>query len=122
MGLRDELTADIAEAFGDDLADAVSSFTGSRDSDESYYDPVTEVTIPVLTTYTGRGVFGAFDLRVVDGISVLRTDVKLTALQSEVTATPKIDDKITQGATTYTVIQVGKDPSGSTWSLQIRST
>lgn len=116
MGLRDELTADIAEAFDDDLADAVTAFTGTRITGEGTYDPVTEEWTPGTLTYTGRGVFGGFDINMIDGINILRTDVKVTALQVEVTETPAADDKING----MTVISVGKDPAGATWSIQLR--
>lgn len=117
MGLRDEITADIAEAFDNDLADAVSEFTGSRIVSQGTFDPVTETwSDPVTESYTGRGVFGSFDMRVVDGVQILRTDVKLTALQAEVTGTPKIDDTINE----MKVIHAGKDPADVTWILQLR--
>ncbi|MEN8315614.1 glutamate 5-kinase, partial [Acinetobacter baumannii] len=41
MGLRDEIQADIAEAFNEDLADAVHSFTCERIS-KTNWDPKTE--------------------------------------------------------------------------------
>lgn len=121
MGLRDELMADIAEAFDTDLADAVTEFTGTRITGEGTYDPVTEEWTPGTLTYTGRGVFGGFAIDMIDGINILRTDVKVTALQAEVVRaeipeTPVADDRINGMA----VISVGKDPAGATWSIQLR--
>ncbi len=49
MGLREEIQADIAEAFNDDLADAVHSFTCDRISRKDW-DPKTETYVEVLCT------------------------------------------------------------------------
>lgn len=122
MSLRDEITVELAQAFDTDLADAVSTFTGSRVIGQGPYDPITD-TRPVITeNYSGRGVFGSFAINIVDGVQILRTDVKVTALQAEVTQAPKVDDTITQGGTAYKVIHVGKDPVSATWVIQLRAT
>lgn len=121
MGLRDELQQDIAEAFDDDLADAVPSFSGFRVIGTDY-DPVTETQIELKTTFSGRGVFGSYSTDIADGINILLTDTKLTALQNEVVDangvafTPAIDDIING----LKVISVGKDPAGATWTIQLR--
>ncbi|EPU9020254.1 glutamate 5-kinase, partial [Acinetobacter baumannii] len=44
MGLRDEIQADIAEVFNDDLADAVYTFTCERFS-KTNWDPKTETYV-----------------------------------------------------------------------------
>lgn len=125
MGLRDDIQADLAEAFDeeDDLADAVTAFTGSRFL-PGEYDPATG-TSGTTIAYSGRGVFGSYSRQEVDGQHILATDIKVTALQNEVTldadgspATPQIDDTINGLA----VINVGKDPAGATWSIQLRKT
>lgn len=125
MGLRDDLSADIAEAFDTDLADAVTEFTGTRVTGEGTYDPVTEEWEPGTLTYTGRGVFGGYSVDMIDGISILRTDTKLTALQAEVVKTvsgavtpetPKVDDTING----MKVISLGQDPAGASYSIQLR--
>jgi len=120
--MRDELTAELAAAFDTDLADAVSSFTGSRVIGHGPYDPVTETRPTITENYSGRGVFGSFEIGIIDGVQILRTDVKLTALQAEVTKTPKVDDTIEQGGTSYKVIHVGKDAVDATWVVQLRAT
>lgn len=122
MGLRDELTADIAEAFDDDLADAVSAFTGSRVTGQGVYNPVTEKWEGALTeSYTGRGIFGGFDMSVVDGIQIMRTDIKLTALRAEVAGDAvKIGDTIVRGGESFKVIQIEQDPARASYSIQIR--
>ncbi|MEQ5857229.1 hypothetical protein NFI08_16270 [Halomonas sp. EF61] len=40
MGLRDDLQADLDEAFDDDLDDAVTTFTGSRTVVSGEFDPI----------------------------------------------------------------------------------
>ena len=121
MGLRDEITADIAEAFDDDLADAVSQFTGSRFEPTGPADPISQTQPGETITYTGRGVFGGYSIDVVDGINILRSDVRLTALQAELSGTPKVDDTIEPGTEKYRVIHVGQDAASVSWTIQLRS-
>ncbi|WP_299231709.1 glutamate 5-kinase [uncultured Halomonas sp.] len=116
MGLRDDIQADIAAAFDADLADAVRAFSASREVPGSVFDPTTGTYPSTTETYTGRGVFGGYSAQEVDGQHVLATDVKLTALQNELTDAPKIGDTLDG----YRVINVGKDPASATWSIQLR--
>lgn len=120
MGLRDEITADIAGAFDTDLADAVSTFTGSRWEATGPYDPINQTQPGETITYTGRGVFGSFGVQVSEALGILRTDIKVTALQAEVSDVPKIDDEVERGGVKYRVIHVSADPAGATHVLQIR--
>ncbi|EOY3128795.1 glutamate 5-kinase, partial [Acinetobacter baumannii] len=93
MGLREEIQADIAEAFNDDLADAVHSFTCDRISRKDW-DPKTETYVEVKENYSGRGVlFGSYSQYEIQTLGVLATDKKATVLQNEVTKEPKIDDE-----------------------------
>ncbi|MGI3041145.1 hypothetical protein ACRTDM_05265 [Shewanella algae] len=121
MGLRDEITADIADAFDGDLADAVKSFTGKR-TVITGYDPITEQPVKQEITYTGRGTFGSYAVNIIDGVNVLATDTKLTCLQAEAVDssgskfTPEIDDVING----MKVIKVGKDPADVIWNIQLR--
>ena len=113
-----ELKAALAEAFDDPdgLADAVRLFTGQRTVAGSYNPATGEVTT-TSTTYTGRGIFARYKAQDVDGTLILSSDVKLTALQSEVTDVPKVGDKI-NGKHVETVAQ---DAVGCTWVLQLRA-
>lgn len=120
MSLRDEITAEVAAAFDTDLADAVSHFTGSRFEPSGPPDPINQTQPGEWVTYSGRGVFGSFGIQVSEALNIPRTDIKLTALQAEVTGQPKIDDDIERDGVTYRVIHVGQDPAGATWTLQIR--
>ena len=120
MGLRDEVTADIKEAFNTDLADAVKPFTGSRtvQGEPSIEDILTNTvgSNSTIINYSGRGFFGGYSEFEVDGEAIKANDVKLTALQSEVTTRPQLDDKING----YQVVAVNQDPASVTFTIQLR--
>lgn len=120
MGLKADLDADIKEAFDTDLADAVQPFTGSRavQGEPSIEDILTNTvgSSSTIINYSGRGVFGGYSEFEVDNESIMANDVKLTALQSEVTNTPKLDDVING----YQVVAVNQDPVSATFTIQLR--
>ena len=120
MGLRDEVTADIKEAFNTDLADAVKPFTGSRtvQGEPSIEDILTNTvgSNSTIINYSGRGVFGSYSEFEVDGEAIKANDVKLTALQREVTTRPQLDDNING----YQVVAVNQDPASITYTIQLR--
>lgn len=93
MGLRDELQADLAEAFDTDLADAVLAFTGEY-MGPGVWDPVNETTTAQPVTYTGRGVLSRYEDSRIDNINILVGDLRLTALANEVTDTPDVGHKL----------------------------
>lgn len=120
MGLRDEVTADIKDAFNTDLVDAVKPFTGSRtmQGEPSIEDILTNTVGSNSTTinYSGRGVFSSYAEIEIDNESIMANDVKLTALQDEVSNTPKLDDVIND----YQVVAVNQDPASVTFAIQLR--
>ena len=120
MGIRDEITADVKDAFDTDLADAVQPFTGSRtvQGEPSIEDILTNTVGSNSTTinYRGRGVFSSYAEIEVDNESIMANDVKLTALQSEVTARPQLDDNING----YQVVAVNQDAASVTYTIQLR--
>ncbi|WP_423854124.1 glutamate 5-kinase [Acinetobacter guillouiae] len=120
MGLRVELQADIAEAFDTDLADAITTFTCSKEIQSGDFDFETQ-TYPTVTVeqYSGRGVFGSYKRDLVKPIDYQIEDVKATVLQNEVTGVPQIDDVWVAGVE-FKVLSVSKDPSGSIWVCQLR--
>ncbi|WP_085678118.1 MULTISPECIES: hypothetical protein [unclassified Pseudomonas] len=127
MGLRSELQADLGRAFDTDLSDAVSVVDGSR-SVPGVYDPDKGGSTPATTLhYAGRGVFGQYKAREIDGTRILSSDVRLKALQNELLmkdgdtvteepATPAIGDRISG----YRVMDVGQDAAKATWTIQLR--
>lgn len=129
MGMREEIQADLAEAFDDPdgLADAVRPVAGSRVI-KGGYDPDLGGTVPGSTfRYTGRGVFGSYLAKEIDGSRIQTEDVKLLVLQNElieqrdglasdVLVTPKIGDLISG----FRTLDVSEDPARATWTLQLR--
>lgn len=116
MSLRAELTAEVAAAFDTDLADAVSQFEGKRVIGTGPPDPITETRPEIIETYAGRGVFSGYRQSLVDGVLIMATDKRLTALQAEVTDTPKMGDVING----MRVLDVAQDPVAATWRLHLR--
>lgn len=113
--MKQEITADIANAFNTDLADAVADFTAIRrvKTDDDWLENGNNHS---ETTYQGRGVFGGFNQYEIDGQTILRTDVKLICLQAETTDTPAVDDTING----LSVVAVQKDPANVAWVVQLR--
>jgi len=118
MGIREEIQADLAEAFDTDLADAVLPFTGGI-TIPGTWDPVTETgSDPVVIAYSGRGVFDGFKLDRADGVNIRATDQLLIALTNETTGIPDIGHKIND----YDVVNVQVDPAGAHYEIQLRKT
>lgn len=129
MGMREEIQADLAEAFDDPdgLADAVKPVAGSR-TVKGGYDPAIGGTVPASTIhYAGRGVFGSYLAKEIDGSRIQTEDVKLLLLQNElferqagavtdVPAAPKIGDQVSG----YRALNVSQDPAQATWTVQLR--
>ncbi|EXB07248.1 hypothetical protein [Acinetobacter baumannii] len=120
MGLREELQAEIAEAFDEDLADAVHTFTCERIVSTSW-NPKTNTSENVVENYSGRGVlFGSYNQYEIQTLGVLATDNKAVILQNEVTMVPKIDDEWITGLGTFRVIHIQQDPAATIWKCQLR--
>lgn len=98
MGLRDEVTADIKDAFDTDLSDAVKPFTGIRtvQGEPSIEDILTNTVGSNSTTinYSGRGFFKIYTDEV-DNETILQGDISLLCLQDETSIIPTVDDIIT---------------------------
>ena len=123
MGLRDDLQADLAEAFDDDFgADVVTPFVGVRtvasDTDDGLDDWMNPPSAPSasILAYTGRGVFEFDAYEDKESMTIQITDVKLTCLQNEITAAPYFDDKING----YSVVRVTPDPANVSYEIQLR--
>ncbi|WP_288078318.1 hypothetical protein [Pseudomonas sp.] len=117
MGLRDELWADLAEAFNTDLADAIEEFSGGITLPGGQWDPVAETGgAPVVVSYTGRGVFDGYRVDLVDGIKIKATDKLLIAMVNEVTGAPAVGHRING----MEVLRVDIDPAGATYQIQLR--
>ncbi|AYG06661.1 hypothetical protein D7M10_05990 [Pseudomonas fluorescens] len=129
MGMREEIQAELAEAFDDPdgLADAVKSVTGVRKVTGEYDPDLGGETPETTVTYSGRGVLGSYLSKEIDGSLIQTSDKKLLVLQNElfvseagvptaVPAAPAIGD-IVNG---LRVMNVSADPADATWTAQLR--
>lgn len=125
MGIRDEIQAELAEAFDEDLADAVSPFTGNY-MGPGEWDPVSETSTAQPVTYTGRGVLGSYDSRRVDNINIKAGDVLMICLANEVTDKPMVGhqitvaDLVTGEEVSCRVERVESDPASAHYEIQLR--
>ena len=120
--MRDELQAELAEAFNDDLADAVDTFTCTKLIYSGVFDFETQ-TYSVIgsESYSGRGVlFGSYLKDLVKPADYQAEDAKAIVLQNEVTAVPQIDDVWVTGKGDFKVVNIGADPTNSIWTCQLR--
>jgi len=120
--MRDELQAELAEAFNDDLADAVDSFTCTKPIYSGVFNYETQ-TYPVIgnESYSGRGVlFGSYLKDLVKPADYQAEDAKAIVLQNEVTAVPQIDDIWVTSKGDFKVVNIGADPTNSIWTCQLR--
>ena len=120
--MRDELQAELAEAFNDDLANAANSFTCQKPIYSGAFDFETQ-TYPVVgsESYSGRGVlFGSYQKDLVKPADYQAEDAKAIVLQNEVTAVPQIDDVWATSKGDFKVINIGADPTNSIWTCQLR--
>ena len=120
--MREELQAELAAAFNDDLADAVDSFTCTKLIYSGVFDFETQ-TYPVIgnESYSGRGVlFGSYQKELVKPVDYQAEDAKAVVLQNEVTAVPQIDDIWVTSKGNFKVINIGADPAAATLTIQLR--
>lgn len=120
--MRDELQAELAEAFNDDLADAVDSFTCTKLIYSGVFNFETQ-TYPVVgsESYSGRGVlFGSYLKDLVKPVDYQAEDAKAIVLQNEVTGIPQIGDIWATSKGDFKVINIGADPTNSIWTCQLR--
>lgn len=122
MGIKDDIRAEVAAAFNEDLADAVDTFTCEKPIYSGEFDFETQ-TYPVVgsESYSGRGVlFGSYLKDMVKPTDYQVTDSKATVLQNEVTQVPQIDDVWATLKGRFKIVNIGADPTGSIWVCQLR--
>lgn len=114
--MRQEITADIANAFNTDLADTVKDFTAKRIilSDDDW--AVNDTQVLSTINYSGRGVFTGFYAHEIDNKTIMQSDVKLICLQDELTEIPQIDDEINE----MKIISISHDPAEVSFTIQLR--
>ena len=116
--MRQEITADIANAFNTDLADTVKDFTAKRIilSDDDW--AVNDTQVLSTINYSGRGVFTGFYAHEIDNQTIMQSDVNLICLQDELTDRPQMNDSINQ----MKVMNISQDPAGICYFIQLRGT
>ena len=119
--MRNELQAELAEAFSDDLADAVDSFTCTKPIYSGEFDFETQTYLVVGSeSYSGRGVRGNYLRDMVKPIDYQTTDAKVIVLQNELTGIPQIGDVWNTVKGDFKVVNIGADPVAATYTIQLR--
>lgn len=119
--MREELQAELAAAFDEDLADAVDSFTCEKLIYSGEFDFETQ-TYPIVgdESYSGRGVLGNYLKDLVKPTDYQVEDAKAVVLQNEVTGIPQIGDVWQFSDGGFEVKNISQDPTGSIWTCQLR--
>ena len=121
MGIKDDIQAEVAAAFNEDLADAVDTFTCEKPIYSGEFDFETQ-TYPVIgsESYSGRGVRGNYLRDMVKPIDYQTTDAKAIVLQNELTGIPQIGDVWQFADGDFEVKNIGSDPVSATYIIQLR--
>lgn len=120
--IKNKIQSKVAKAFDKKLADAVDTFTCSKEIQSGEFDFESQ-TYPVITVegYQGRGVlFGSYLKDMVKPADYQTTDSKAIVLQNEVTGIPQIGDVWATSKGRFKVVNIGQDPTGSIWVCQLR--
>ena len=120
--IKNKIQSKVAKAFDKKLADAVDTFTCSKEIQSGDFDFETQ-TYPTFTVeaYSGRGVlFGSYLKDLVKPADYQAEDTKAIVLQNEVTAVPQISDVWATSKGDFKVINIGADPTDSIWVCQLR--
>ncbi len=118
MGLHNEITADVQEAFNSDLSDATKSIIIKQFIKQ--YDPVTGQTTEIVSQETTRGIVTNFSTFELFNSAIKPTDLRIIILQDEITFVPAIDDTLVIENEEYKVITVKEDPAKVTYEIQCR--
>ncbi len=122
MGLRAEFDAaaiSIFDAFGDLIEDVTHTKPGAWDIVTETQTPASTETIRVaLREYTRAEQFSARGANA-GNVDVMSGDLQGLVIQSEMTATPEIDDTLLLDGVTYLVRSIG-NISKILWRLQLR--
>ena len=120
--IKNKIQSKVGKAFDKKLGDTVDSFTCSKEIQSGEFDFVTQ-TYPTITVeaYTGRGVlFGSYLKDMVKPTDYQVTDCKAIVLQNEVTQVPQIGDVWSTNKGRFKLVNIGADPVGATYVIQLR--
>lgn len=121
--MRDKIQSKVGKAFNTKLADAITTFTCSKEiqSGDFDFDSQTYPTV-IVKQYSGRGVFGSYKRDLVKPIDYQVEDIKAIVLQNEVTGVPQIDDIWVTVVGKFKVMDLETEPAGVTWLVRLRTT
>ena len=120
--IKNKIQSKLAKAFDKKLADAVNTFTCSKEIQSGDFDFETQ-TYPTVTVeaYSGRGVlFGSYLKDLVKPADYQAEDAKAIVLQNEVTQAPQIGDVWATTKGNFQVVNIGGDPVSATYIIQLR--
>lgn len=111
----------LPEVFNKELADAVHPFTGKRVNTKGVYDPVLdEVVGGADLIYSGRGTVRDYNDFEIQATQIDISDLRLSVLQIEVSAAPRIGDVITVQGQERRVMRVSPSSTNLKWVMQLR--
>lgn len=112
--IHDIITKELRKAFLGPLKDVYKDFVLIR---KTYLvDPRTDKNIETKSEFTGKGVFGSFEAKDIDGENILVTDIKLLVLQEDLSTKPQRGDIINS----LIVRGILKDSADVTYTLILR--
>ena len=120
--MRDELQAELADAFATDLADAVHTFTCTLKATTPIWDEENlKWTDGSSSSYSGSGIlFGSYLKDYVKPTDYQIDDCKAVVLQNQVSDKPEINHVWVTAKGDFRVVNVGADPTDSIWMVQLR--
>lgn len=119
MSERDEIIADIRDAFNNELADAVALVTITK-YDTNEFDPTTgTVTQTVVNTQTVQGVFTGQWKYEVFNANIEPNDETLLILQDDLHFKPDIACMVSSTRGLTRIIEVRSDPMNVTWEFRV---
>ena len=119
--IKNKIQSKVAKAFNSKLADAVDTFTCSKEIQSGEFDFETQ-TYPIVgdESYSGRSVLGNYLKDLVKPTDYQVEDAKAIVLQNELSQAPQIGDEWNFSHGKFKVINISKDPTDSIWTCQLR--
>lgn len=126
MGLREEIQAELTEAFDGDLSDVVVPFVLRKIvRDQDSYNVATDSFTDVTTNTNSRGVFVSYGVEEIDGVNILSEDERLIINGPDISVAVEIDDKVILASGAEMLVKnvrkiVGGETTPIVWILQVR--
>jgi len=85
------------------------------------FDPETSIVKNTYTDYIDvEFIFLKYEVKEIDGTSILRNDIKAIIPFDNLTPTPKRDDIILLSSIPWNVVEFNTDPADALWEFQLR--